>query len=430
VADAERQRADRLAALGAQAASARSAVAELVADLPVVAELLEEPSLDLPAGIERMADLADRLAERRRVLGERQERVESTKEAVRRTREWVAAWAGADAEAEFGGLTGVLERALKAREAAVLAGQHLSRLEGERAQAEEKSADATRKYEEFVEQLTALGNGDVEQGTESAAARLEAWRRATDLGEELERENLDLDGVADEIKAAVADGEDWEELPQRLEAAVARRDDLAERSEALRAAIGRLESEIAHLGESETVDAVDGRIAVIRGQMQEAKEVRDRAFVLARLVREADHRFREENQPELLLRAGRYLRHVTRGRYDRIEMGDAGDESFYLREPSGSGRIRVGETTSQGTKEQVYLALRLAIVNHLDTGHERLPIFMDETLVNWDAWRRDRAFDLLQELAAERQVFIFTCHPAMAAEMEDRGGTIIPLTPR
>lgn len=428
VADAEKQRADRIAALGIKVGAARSAVADLVAELPIAPPLLKAPSLDLPAGIERMADLADRLAERKRVLGERRERVESTADEIRRAREWVAARAGADAEAEFGGLIGVLERALKAREGAVLASQHLSRLEGEQVKAASEGEAAGWERDEFVTRLAALGNGNADQGAASAAAMLDAWRRAKDLGEELERENPDLDEVAGEIAAAEADGEDWEALPERLEAAVAHRDRLAEQSETLQATIGRLESEITHLRTGETVDAVDGRIAVIRGQLQEAKEGRDRAFVLARLVREADRRFREENQPELLLRAGRYLKHVTRGRYDRIEMGEAGDESFFLREPSGSRVIQVGETTSQGTKEQVYLALRLAIVNHLDTGHERLPLFMDETLVNWDAWRRDRAFDLLQELASERQVFIFTCHPAMAAEMEDRGGTIIPLS--
>ena len=86
VADAENQRADRIAALGVRVGRARSAVADLVAELPIAPELLEVPSLDLPAGIERMADLADRLAERKRVLGERRERVESTAAEVRRTR--------------------------------------------------------------------------------------------------------------------------------------------------------------------------------------------------------------------------------------------------------------------------------------------------------------------------------------------------------
>ena len=144
-------------------------------------------------------------------------------------------------------------------------------------------------------------------------------------------------------------------------------------------------------------------------------------------MRVADRRFREEHQPDLLLRAGGHLRHLTRGRYDQIRLGDPGDASFYLRGPAASEPRKVGEPLSQGTREQIYLALRLAIIDHLDSGAERLPLFMDEILVNWDAWRRDRAFELLERVAERRQVFLFTCHPAMAMELEDRGARIVAL---
>ena len=427
VAAAERQRTDRIADLRAGAEAAKGAVAALVAELPVASGLLEAPNLDLPAGIDRIADLLERLRERKRVLVERREKLEGARREIRRVQGWVEAQVDDESLAELGGLTGVLEQALKAREGAAVAQQHLDRIEGERAQAEGEREAAAWEEDSFETRLAVFADDDPERGAQAASERLDAWRRAEELGRELEREHPDLAEMADEIAAAEQDGETWDDLPDRIEAANARHDSLTERSEEVQAEIGRLDTEIARLREGETVDAVEGRIAVVKARMREAREGRDRAFVLARLVREADHRFREANQPELLLRAGRYLRHVTRDRYDRIEMGEAGDESFYLREPSGTGLIPVGETTSQGTREQVYLALRLAIVNHLDSGRERLPIFMDETLVNWDAWRRDRAFDLLEQLSAERQVFIFTCHPAMAAEMEDRGGTVVAL---
>ena len=38
-----------------------------------------------------------------------------------------------------------------------------------------------------------------------------------------------------------------------------------------------------------------------------------------------------------------------------------------------------------------------------------------------------RGFTLLERISADRQIFFFTCHPAMAAELEERGGRIIPL---
>jgi uncharacterized protein YhaN len=81
----------------------------------------------------------------------------------------------------------------------------------------------------------------------------------------------------------------------------------------------------------------------------------------------------------------------------------------------------VGPPLSTGTREQVYLALRLALLDELDRSGERLPLFLDEVFVNWDARRRGRGLDLLATAADTRQVFLFTCHDDLAREAEARG---------
>ena len=75
-----------------------------------------------------------------------------------------------------------------------------------------------------------------------------------------------------------------------------------------------LDRDAAHLREMETTDVVDSEIASL--QEVEARLVveRDRKWVLAQLVREADRRFREEHQPDLLRRASTFLEHLTGGR--------------------------------------------------------------------------------------------------------------------
>ena len=427
VAEAEKRRAERVSRLVAQEKAAADAVADLVGEVPVKPSLLATPGLELPAGIGRLIELLDRLRERERVLEERRRKAADAQVEIRQVRLWVSARVGGEAATDAESLQALLDEALKARELASVARRQLDRIAAGRIEAEAERDAAAREVDAFQVVVQVFADGDADRGAQVATGRLDARRRADRLREELGAEHADLADIGIQIAGAEAEGETWDDLRERLDDVAAAQDRLTGEAEELQATIGRLESEIRHLREGDTVDAVEGRIEVLREQVREARRGRDRAFVIARLVREADRRFRDANQPELLLRAGRHLKQVTHGRYDRIEMGDAGDESFYLREPAGDRRIRVGETTSQGTKEQVYLALRLAIVNHLDSGREHLPIFMDETLVNWDAWRRDRAFDLLEQLAAERQVFIFTCHPAMAAEMEDRGGRVIPL---
>lgn len=279
----------------------------------------------------------------------------------------------------------------------------------------------------FEERLLGLGDGDAELGAKVARRRLDALHRANQLRAELERGQPAIAEIEGRIREAEEAGEAWESLSARLEKADARIDELTRRAEELQGAIGRLDSGIRHVQEGDTVDRIEGRIEAVKERIRDVRERRDRAFVLARLVRVADRRFRDEHQPDLLLRAGGHLRHLTGSRYDRIQLGDPGDASFYLRGPAAPEARRVGEPLSQGTKEQVYLAIRLAIIDHLDSGGERLPLFMDEALVNWDASRRDRAFGLLERVAEKRQVFLFTCHPAMAADLEDRGGRVIAL---
>ena len=427
VAEAEERRKARIALLADKEAEAREGVRALVDALPVADAHLEAPGLELAAGIEKFAELAERLQKRSEELKRRRKEIAEARAQIAGVREALALQSGGETPVAARVLSSVLAAALKSREAAGAAELQLARIDAERKRAEAERDAAAARLREIEGQLAPFAEDDLDRAARVAAERLESRRRATQLRQELERAHPDLDRIAEEIAAAEVEGESWEGLQGKLDDSYARRDDLASRAERLQAKIGRLETEIEHLRKGPTADTIEGRIEVVRDQVREAKEGRDRAFVLARLVREADRRFRDENQPELLVRASRYLSEVTRGRYDRIELGDPGDESFQLREPASTRTRKVGEALSQGTKEQVYLALRLAIISHLDADRERIPLFMDETLVNWDAWRRDRAFGILERVAAERQVFIFTCHPAMAAEMEDRGGRVIPL---
>ena len=72
---------------------------------------------------------------------------------------------------------------------------------------------------------------------------------------------------------------------------------------------------------------------------------------------------------------------------------------------------------------------RLAAVDHLDREGERLPLFLDETLVNWDPSRRERGIELLARVAGDRQLFVFTSHPEVVDRMARAGARVISLEP-
>lgn len=202
---------------------------------------------------------------------------------------------------------------------------------------------------------------------------------------------------------------------------------LTEEAKRVERVIGELGSDIRRLASSESVDQVEGRREVLRADVREAREAHDRAFVLARIVETADHDFRDQNQPKLLRLAGIHLRHMTGGRYDRIVVGDVGTDALCLNGPSIPKPGSLKGPLSQGTKEQAYLSLRLAILDHLDEGNERLPLILDEALVNWDGQRRAWAFKLLERVSKTRQVIFFTVHEMMATQLQDLGARVITL---
>ena len=65
---------------------------------------------------------------------------------------------------------------------------------------------------------------------------------------------------------------------------------------------------------------------------------------------------------------------------------------------------------SQGAREQLLLCLRVAVARELSRG-ERQTLWLDDALVNTDAFRQERVLDLLSGLAGEAQVVLLTCHP-------------------
>ena len=147
----------------------------------------------------------------------------------------------------------------------------------------------------------------------------------------------------------------------------------------------------------------------LRGRMRSAAE---RCLVFAAagaVLKKAVERCERERQPKLLNEASKILAGFTCGAYTRI----------YKQLTTGSLRISgPGEGTdrgigelSRGTREQLFLALRLALILSLDKGAEPLPVVLDDVLVNFDPERSRAVRQELARFAEERQVIMFECNP-------------------
>ena len=73
--------------------------------------------------------------------------------------------------------------------------------------------------------------------------------------------------------------------------------------------------------------------------------------------------------------------------------------------------VRVGvEAMSDGTRDQLYLALRLATIEQQLERAEPLPLIVDDLLINFDDRRAAAGFKALAEIAETTQVIFFTHH--------------------
>ena len=129
-------------------------------------------------------------------------------------------------------------------------------------------------------------------------------------------------------------------------------------------------------------------------------------------VQEMRQRFEKENISDTLDTASSYLHRISSGRYHRIwaPLG----EDFLCVDDEYNRTFRV-EQLSGGTREQLFLAVRFALVREFARRGVELPVVMDDLFVNFDEERTSAAADCLIEIAREgQQVLFFTCHQHLA----------------
>ena len=133
---------------------------------------------------------------------------------------------------------------------------------------------------------------------------------------------------------------------------------------------------------------------------------------LARIVLQgAVEQYREKTQGEMLKRSSELFSLLTAASFSglKLDWDDAGQVALAgVRAHSGEHVALDG--MSDGTRDQLYLALRLASMELYASEHEPIPFIADDILVNFDNPRAAAAIHALAELAEHTQVLLFTHH--------------------
>ncbi len=111
---------------------------------------------------------------------------------------------------------------------------------------------------------------------------------------------------------------------------------------------------------------------------------------------------------------------LTGGRYRRIWTTLGGRA---LSVDDADGNALAVHVLSRGTREQIFLSLRLALVSAYARRGIRLPVVMDDVLVNFDVTRAKAAAKVLAQFAhSGHQLLVFTCHEHLGAFVSRRPG--------
>ena len=121
-------------------------------------------------------------------------------------------------------------------------------------------------------------------------------------------------------------------------------------------------------------------------------------------LKTAGEDLRRQFAPRITAQARDILGELTGGRYDKLLWEEDLSLSAGTREET---TLQSALRRSDGTLDQIYLSLRLAVCREL-LGPE-VPIVLDDALVRFDDRRLERALDLLKKEGEDRQILLFTC---------------------
>lgn len=278
-----------------------------------------------------------------------------------------------------------------------------------RARADEARAQETRQRQEAVlESLAAAAGVPLAQlpemearAAQKRAAREELRRMQTQLSRSSARPEADLRKSLEGLDLAAIESEQAR-CRADIEALEADVKTARQREEEARRALAEVDTSGEAARAREAMEsAAAGMAAAVHPWI--------RLRLAHTLLQRALERFRERSQGPMVEAASRHFHLMTHGRYLRLETDDTREPPVLRAVRRDDRRVEV-EALSEGTRDQLYLALRLAALELHGAGRGAMPLVLDDVLVTTDDHRAARVLRALAAFAEGGQVLLFTHH--------------------
>ncbi|MCI4677354.1 AAA family ATPase [Rhodoblastus acidophilus] len=300
------------------------------------------------------------------------------------------------------------ERILRARETSALRARAERDLQAgaeSARQAEEACALVEREVRNFCEDFGQ--NGEPEQ----LAARLSA-REAVEQEIRTQRASLALvaDGFEEAALAREIEGFDADAAQIRIDEIGRQGEERKTRAREIYAGQSAKKAEWARLQDSMGAEAAILARESARAEIHEQAR-RWAALKLAALLVDAGlARHRAERKDPLLARAGALFSALTEGRYAGLDQNFGEDDQLRLRARRADGAELELNGLSEGARDQLYLALRLAFLEDYAARSEAPPFIGDDLFASFDDSRVAAGFRALAAASAAIQPILFTHH--------------------
>ena len=174
---------------------------------------------------------------------------------------------------------------------------------------------------------------------------------------------------------------------------------------------GQLKAAFDALNGSDTAARAAARQQEAAAGMAEAAERYLRLKTAARLLQWSMERFRQTRQGPMLARASEIFQALTLGSFSRLLVDADSHDSPRLVSIRTDGNKRVEVPgLSEGTRDQLYLALRLAALDQQASQGSRMPLIADDLFINFDDRRTEAGLQVLGEVSRRMQVILLTHH--------------------
>lgn len=221
---------------------------------------------------------------------------------------------------------------------------------------------------------------------------------------------------------ALAAGQDADALPGRIAALRATLDEEVRPQAGLLAErVGQEKNELSRMNGDDAAARIAEEMQEVLARIARMTDRYIRLKLASRVLRSEIERYRAAHQDPLLAIASGLFNDLTLGSFAALRADiDETDRPVLMGVRSNGFLVKV-EGMSSGTRDQLYLALRLASLELRLKSMEAMPFIVDDILINFDEERANATLEVFAGLADRNQIIMFT-HQAQIADMARKMG--------